>query len=143
MMRNKFQLVGLSLVLALVLAACGGDETPTLRVSMSDFKFAPTHWQAPAGAQVTINAVNEGGADHEWLVVQRDQRIEAPFDEADRGLAYWGLKLKRSEQGEFTFTAPGEPGEYQIICSIPGHLELGMQGTLIVKPAEGEAVASR
>lgn len=142
-MRNKFQLLGLSLVLALVLAACGGDETPTLRVSMSDFKFAPTHWQAPAGAQVTISAVNEGAVDHEWMVVKQDQRIEAPLDEADRGMAFWAIKLKRDERGEFTFTAPSEPGEYQIICSIPGHLELGMQGTLIVKPAEGEAVASR
>jgi uncharacterized cupredoxin-like copper-binding protein len=141
-MRNKIVLVGLTL-LALVLAACGGEKTPTLRVSMSDFKFAPTHWQAPAGAQVTISAVNEGAVEHEWIVVQKGQRIEAPLDDADRGLGFWGLKLKRNERGEFSFTAPSEPGEYQIICSIPGHLELGMQGTLIVKAAEGDAVASR
>jgi hypothetical protein len=34
-------------------------------------------------------------------------------------------------------TAPSEPGEYQVICSEPGHLELGMTGVLIVTPGEG------
>ncbi|RIK29260.1 MAG: hypothetical protein DCC52_07570 [Chloroflexi bacterium] len=31
-----------------------------------------------------------------------------------------------------SFTAPA-PGEYVFYCSIPGHAELGMHGTLVVK----------
>ena len=32
-----------------------------------------------------------------------------------------------------TFTAPTEPGEYAVVCGIPGHIEKGMTATLIVK----------
>jgi uncharacterized cupredoxin-like copper-binding protein len=46
---------------------------------------------------------------------------------------YWEEEVDAGESATFTFTAPEEPGEYQIICAIPGHLEAGMQGTLTVK----------
>ena len=32
-----------------------------------------------------------------------------------------------------TFTAPTEPGEYQVVCGIEGYLEGGMLGELVVK----------
>ncbi|MFM8876138.1 MAG: plastocyanin/azurin family copper-binding protein, partial [Anaerolineae bacterium] len=37
-----------------------------------------------------------------------------------------------SETSTLTFT-PSEPGTYKIICSVPGHLDAGMTGELIVK----------
>lgn len=32
-----------------------------------------------------------------------------------------------------TFTAPEQPGEYEYICTFPGHFQAGMRGTLHVK----------
>jgi azurin len=37
------------------------------------------------------------------------------------------------ETVETTFKAPAKPGTYTFICSFPGHLALGMRGTLTVK----------
>jgi azurin len=37
------------------------------------------------------------------------------------------------ETAEATFTAPTQPGDYQFICTFPGHLAVGMKGILTVK----------
>lgn len=41
--------------------------------------------------------------------------------------------LGNGESDTITFTVPEEPGEYDFICSFPGHYAGGMVGTLIVE----------
>lgn len=41
--------------------------------------------------------------------------------------------LGNGETDTITFTVPEEPGEYDFICSFPGHYAGGMYGTLIVE----------
>ncbi|MGM0545423.1 MAG: plastocyanin/azurin family copper-binding protein [Bacteroidota bacterium] len=36
------------------------------------------------------------------------------------------------ETTEVTFTAPEEPGDYEYLCSFPGHYAAGMKGVLVV-----------
>lgn len=38
-----------------------------------------------------------------------------------------------AETVEVTFKVPTRPGTYEFICTFPGHLTLGMKGTLTVK----------
>ncbi len=40
--------------------------------------------------------------------------------------------LKPGEGGTSEFI-PGEPGTYYYICTVPGHREMGMVGTIIVE----------
>lgn len=40
------------------------------------------------------------------------------------------------ESTEVTFTAPNEPGDYEYLCSFPGHYAAGMKGFLVVKGEE-------
>lgn len=126
-------MIGLFLV-GLYLSACSA-ESPTVWVKMSDFKFAPSYWKVPAGGEVTVVAENHGMVEHEWMLMKRGYLASAPFDEADQQNILWQVRLGHQQKGEYTFTAPTEPGEYQIICSLPGYLELGMTGTLIVEAA--------
>jgi azurin len=37
------------------------------------------------------------------------------------------------ETAELTFTAPAKPGNYDYLCTFPGHFSQGMKGTLTVK----------
>ena len=140
-MQHKIQMMITLLLMMVALVACGDEEQPTLRVQMEEFKFSPTHWKAPAGAEVTVSVSNHSAVVHEWMILKRDYQALAPFDDADRAQVYWQVKLEHDQHGEFTFTVPNEPGEYQIICSMPGHLELGMTGTLIVTPRAEEIAA--
>jgi plastocyanin len=129
-------------LVALYLAACQPKQ-PTVWVKMSDFKFSPSYWKAPAGGEVTIVAENHGNVEHEWMLMKRNYLASAPFDEADQQNVLWQVRLGRQQKGEYSFTAPTEPGEYQIICSLPGHLELGMTGILIVEASGGEHLAQQ
>ncbi len=126
-------MIGLFLV-GLYLSACS-SESPTVWVKMSDFQFAPSYWKVSAGEEATVVAENHGMVEHEWMLMKRGYLASAPFDEADQKNILWQVRLGHRQKGEYTFTAPTEPGEYQIICSLPGHLELGMTGTLIVEAA--------
>lgn len=125
--KRKWLAAGLLVgVLALTLSACGGggdggggdggeDGAPTaLDVSAAEFSFTPNALTAPADTEVTVNLTNGGTIEHDITI-----------DEA-------GLKVLasagQSASGSFTLAA----GSYTFYCSVPGHREAGMEGTLTV-----------
>jgi plastocyanin len=44
---------------------------------------------------------------------------------------YWEVALNPGDSTSTTFTAPSDPGEYQVVCSTPD-TEAGMVGKLTV-----------
>ena len=114
--------------------ACGGGggASTTMDVTMTDFMFQPAQFTVPAGQEITVNAVNSGAVVHNIVVMKYGQTVGDMFDDADLPNIYWELELGPGESGSATFTAPNEPGEYQIICRAPGHLAAGMTAKLIV-----------
>ena len=48
-------------------------------------------------------------------------------------LVFRELRAGPGERTSDTFLAPSQPGTYQVICKVPGHLEAGMEGELIVE----------
>jgi len=92
--------------------AAGGTM---VNVIEKDFSFALDMSTVPAGT-VTFNIVNQGGTPH---------NIE--FTSIN--------KVSETINGGQTtkFTVDFKPGSYPYICNIPGHLQLGMKGTLTVK----------
>ena len=83
---------------------------------------------------------------HNWILLAADADAQAvdeaaaqakdndyvPKDMSDQILAHTGL-VAGGETDEVTFTAPEEPGDYEYICTFPGHLAAGMKGTLTVE----------
>jgi len=127
-------LVITTIVLTIFLAACGGGSggaSTTIESDMQDFKYAPPEYSVPAGEQITLQLSNSGAVEHEWAI--QSAPATAPFDEADKGNQLVSYILGPGESSTFNFTAPSEPGEYQVVCGIPGHLEAGMVGTLTVE----------
>lgn len=125
------------LALALLAAACGGggDEgdgggttgatgptatTPappageTLSLTASEFKFDPATLTASADADVTIEVVNAGTIEHDFTIDEANVKIAVPA----------------TETGSATVSFPA--GTYTFYCSVPGHKEAGMTGTLTV-----------
>ncbi len=121
------------LALALVLSACGSNKT-TLNVSTTDTGYDSKTYTVPAGAEVTLNMTNNGSIEHEFAILKLGEHVTPPFGDKDEDKIYWELDgVDAGETKSDTFTAPAEPGEYDVICGIPGHIELGMVATLIVK----------
>jgi nitrite reductase (NO-forming) len=82
-------------------------------VEMIDINFNPKELTIPANTDVTINLVNNGAANHNFNI------DELNVHSGDYSPGQTG-----------TVTINAAPGDYQYYCSIPGHKEAGMVGTL-------------
>ncbi len=123
----------LALALSLVLTACGSNKT-TLNVTATDKGYDSTTYTVPAGAEVTLNMTNTGVLEHEFAILKLGEHVIPPFGDKDEDKILWELDaVQAGTTKSDTFTAPTEPGEYDVICGVPGHIELGMAATLIVK----------
>ena len=125
----------LSLVLSLVfvLSACGGGgASTTIDVIFAEFTFTPAEFAVPAGQEITINATNNGAVVHEFVIMKFGQTIGDDFGDEDEGNIYWEIEAEPGTSVTGTFTAPTEPGEYQVVCGTEGHFVAGMIGKLTV-----------
>ena len=130
---KKYTLLILSgLLLSLALAGCGPKKA-TLEVTMSDYAFTPMTAEVPAGAEVTLNLSNTGTVEHEYVIMALGTQVTLPFGDDDEPNVFWEAEVAAGSSTSVTFTAPTEPGTYQIVCGIPTHVEQGMVGTLTVK----------
>lgn len=133
-MRKFGLLFALVLIFSLVLTACGGGggaSSNSIKAEMSDFAFKPNAWTVKAGEEISLELTNTGTVEHDWSLMI--QPAEAPFDAADEPNVVSKFDLATGQSTTVTFTAPTEPGEYQVICTVPGHMEAGMVGTLTVE----------
>ena len=129
---KKFLVVAM-ILLALSLTACGSSNKVTLNVTATDTGYDSKTYTVPAGAEVTLNMTNTGAIEHEFAILKLGEHVTPPFGEKDESKILWELDgVAAGTTKSDTFTAPTEPGEYDVICGIPGHIELGMVATLIV-----------
>lgn len=122
------------LLLAVLLVACNSGQTSTnLKVDMVEFMFEPSDLSIPAGQEITLELVNKGAIEHDFVILKKGSSAQDSFDHATQQAdILFEARLAPGQSGSFKFTI-AEAGEYQVICSIPGHLAAGMKGKLIVK----------
>ena len=99
-------------------AGGGGSTVDISTPSGSDLAFDQKDVSAKAGS-VTINFDNQ-------QPLQHDVKVE---DSAGQELG--GTDLVSSSTADATVDL--QPGTYTFFCSVPGHREAGMEGTLTVK----------
>ena len=80
--------------------------------------FTPSELEATEG-KVTIDITNPDAFDHDFVIDEFDVKVALPAGETT------------------TVTFEAGPGTYTFYCSIPGHREAGMEGTLTVLPGAG------
>jgi len=131
--KMKRILVVVVFVLALTVTAGVGNKT-TLNVTATDTGYDSSTYTVPAGAKVTLNMTNNGVLEHEFAILKLGEHVTPPFGEKDEDKILWELDgVQAGTTKSDTFTAPTEPGSYDVICGIPGHIEKGMIATLVVK----------
>ena len=120
-------------LVALVLASCGGGGASTnIDVTLAEFTFTPNAFTIPAGQEITLHATNNGAVLHEFVIMKLGESVGEDFGDEDEGNIYWEVEVESGKEATVTFTAPTEPGEYQIVCGTEGHYVAGMVGTLTV-----------
>jgi plastocyanin len=91
------------------------DGPPPVEVSMVEYAFAPQEVTVAPGQDLAI--ANDGAIDHSYLVVDLAK----------------GLELAGGDAGTLSLPDDVEPGTYRVICDLPGHVEEGMVGSLVVE----------
>ena len=114
------------------LAACGGPGSSEISTAMTEFAFSPSSNSVSAGSEVALTLSNDGTLDHNWVLMVADYTVTTPFDASDQAKVFAETTVAAGGSTTFTFTAPSEAGTYQVVCSIPGHLEAGMEASLTV-----------
>lgn len=89
----------------------------TVDLKLSDFRFTPDTIRTEVGTVLEIRAENVGTVVHEIVV--------------DTGEGEFETELKPGETKTFNLVFH-QPGEYAFKCEQPGHLEQGMEGTIVV-----------
>ena len=126
-------------IFSLYLAACGGGTNVSTSISatMTDFQFTPNTFTVPAGEQIEFSATNNGAVDHSFVIMKLGSEVTSAFSDQDQANVYWEESAVPAGQTVTdTFTAPSEPGAYQIVCAVPGHFEAGMIAKLVVVAGE-------
>lgn len=130
-----------------ILVGCGGgdgdgdaeaDEALEQTVVMSDLAFDPAVVDVPVGQLVRLQFHNQGALIHDFTVDemphhrQRMTGASTAGGHMHDGEFAMHYALDPAARGYMEFEAT-EPGEYEFYCTVPGHREAGMHGTLRVR----------
>ena len=85
---------------------------------------------ASVGDRIIFNILNAGKSFHSFGVTPNEEGFGGILSGTDVAAANNPLKPGDGGTSEFI---PGEPGTYYYICTVPGHREMGMVGTIIVE----------
>jgi uncharacterized cupredoxin-like copper-binding protein len=128
----------LAVLLSLTLAACGGagGVSKNINVTMTDFQFQPSQFTVPAGQEIAFQSTNNGAVVHNFVIMKKGTTAGPMFDEEDVPNVYWEVEVVPGGSADTTFTAPTEPGDYEVVCRTEGHIASGMTAKLTVVPPE-------
>jgi plastocyanin len=137
MKRNSIVTAVLAALMLMLLTACGaGGASDKIDVTMTDFQFQPSQFTVPAGQEITFTSSNNGAVVHNFVIMKLGTSAGPMFDEEDIPNVYWEVELLPGADTNTSFTAPTEPGNYEVVCKTEGHIASGMTGKLTVVPAE-------
>ncbi len=145
-MRSKHifsSIIGL-LLIALLLSACSGsssDAPNTFTINATeDFNYSPDTITVKKGQEITLTFNNEGSVDHSLNILNSEEELEHILEgaheeeELHKELLIEFHEIGPGETATETFTVDLDPGDYIFFCSLPGHAEAGLVGTLTVTP---------
>lgn len=96
-------------------ASSGGGQT--VKIGESEYKLDPSDATVKAGS-VTLDVTNDGTITHNLQI--EGNGVEETTD-----------SLAPGDTGELTVDL--KPGSYEMYCTIDGHKDLGMEGTVTVQ----------
>ena len=138
-MRRLGAFVGAALLAASAVGCGGNSEAPggssevaagsaaaPISVTLKDFSITPSDLTAPAGRALTFDVSNDGASPHTFAVVTGDETQDTGDIQPGAGT---------------TLRVPAlQAGTYEVLCTVPGHPDLGMRGTLKIGESDDAAV---
>jgi len=139
---RRWWILPAALSLTLLMTACTGDEASdtggdgepqaaggpaTFAVVLSDFAIQPDLINAPPGQALAFEVANNGSAPHSFAV--------------DTGNGVEATQELQAGQTATLEVPALDAGDYKIYCTVSGHEDLGMVGSLAISEAGGSVAA--
>ena len=126
----------------LLLGACASRPQPQeITLTAKTMTYDPSAFEATAGVPVELTFVNQDALEHDFSILEIPVESVSEADavsaehEMEMGAAAVDPVLHvAAEPGatnNLTFT-PTKPGTYEFFCTVPGHKDAGMVGTMVV-----------
>ncbi|NIT56936.1 MAG: hypothetical protein GWN00_12080 [Aliifodinibius sp.] len=112
---HLIQWIMLLSITTLMMVACGSQEPAEISITLSEFSIEPNEVTVPAG-EVNFTVQNIGALEHNFEIEGVQEKIDFVLP-------------TETETLETTLSA----GSYVLVCTVEGHREAGMVGTLIVE----------
>src|SRR3972149_4130599 len=111
---------------ALFLGGCASAPQPqAITLTAQTMTYSPSTFEVTAGVPVDLTFVNEDALEHDFSVLEIPVESGAGVEPVLHGAAEPGAT------NNLTFT-PTKPGTYEFFCTVAGHKEAGMVGTMVV-----------
>jgi len=99
-------------------------------VVAKDVLFMPAELTVPTGEEITLELKNEDDEEHDLVVEGIEATVSVGHDSEGHG-AEVAVHVEGGETDSVTFTTH-KAGTYTFYCTIKGHREAGMEGTIEV-----------
>lgn len=116
------------------------EVTRVIEVTMSETEdgamvFTPGEFKIKKGETIRFAIVNKGETDHEFVLddhknMEKHKALMEKFPEMEHDDPN-SIRLEPGAKGDIIWTFSAS-GEFQYACLIPGHMEAGMQGPVLV-----------
>lgn len=145
---KKIILLLLVVLTAFGLGACAGETEPTplpmahLHLVATDIAYDLDSFEVTVGQPVKVTLQNQGALEHDFSIMEIPHSGEVMAEEMHDGESGHDMSNMEmdpevhvaagpggSHSVEFT---PSQAGEYVYFCTVPGHKDAGMAGTLMV-----------
>jgi uncharacterized cupredoxin-like copper-binding protein len=114
-----------------LLIGCAAPPEREIVVAMTEYAFLPPTIEVTAAERVRLVVRNIGRLEHDFVPDARGRAFGLPQ-----------AHLAPGGSASNDWTAPAEPTEVRITCTVLGHETLGMVARLVVRPRANRAPAS-
>ena len=133
----------LLMIFSLLLVSCAAPTAQKAEITLTakEFAFEPSAITVKAGQPVTLIIKNKGTMEHDFVIEKIGVKdVATPADggmNMDMGHDMTGMNYDlhvatmSGKTSTVTFT-PLNAGTYEFFCTVKGHKEAGMTGTLVV-----------
>jgi uncharacterized cupredoxin-like copper-binding protein len=117
---------------ATALLGCSSSTTRTIELGIDHSRFSTARVEVTVGTTVRFVVVNDDPINHELIVGPPEvHERHASGTEATHPPVPGEVSVGPNETAVTTYTFD-EPGEVVFACHLPGHLEYGMRGVVVV-----------
>jgi len=104
-------------------------------IMLVSFEFSPVSWVVTSGEPIVINVINmenSSSEPHTWTLLAAGTVWTTWRDFDLEQILATTQGVPANSMATLEFTAP-EPGTYQVVCTVRGHIQRGMVGELVVE----------